>query len=62
MLLKSGRQMLDQPGATQDDVLPVGSEELFMESVGRESKLLFNRRLPVAPVFWPPVDQNAIHI
>ena len=40
-LLKCRGQLLDQPGAAEDDVLPAGREELFMERVGGESKILF---------------------
>ncbi len=61
-LLKCSRQMLHQPGATEDDVLPVRSKELFMKGVRSESEIRFDRCLPVTAVFWPPVDQNAIHI
>ena len=33
-----------------------------MKCVRSESKIRFKRCVPVTPVFWPPVDQNAIHI
>jgi len=54
--------MLHQPGSAQDDAFPVGSKELFMKRLRSESKILFNGCLPMTPVFWPPIDDNAVHI
>lgn len=61
-LLKGIRQMLHQPSTAEDDVLPVRSKELFMEGIRSESKILFDRCVPRTSVFWPPVDQNTVHI
>src|SRR4051812_27368600 len=52
-LQKGSRQMLRQPSATEDDVLPVRSKELLMKCVRSESKIRFNRCLPGTPVFRP---------
>ncbi len=61
-LLKCSRQTLQQPSATEDDILPMGSKELFVKRVGRESKILFNGCMPGTSVLWAPVDQDAVHV
>jgi hypothetical protein len=61
-LLKRGRKMVDQPGATEDDVLPIRCKELFIKCVRGDAEILFEGCVPVTPVFRPAVDQDAIHV
>ena len=60
--LKCCSQMVHQVSSPEHDVLPMGSKEFFVKGFRGESKILFNRGKPMAPVFGFPVNQNAVYV